>query len=399
MKKRFDCYKFLTVFTLFLMPISISILIVMLNNYEKYDSTLKTAILLLNVAFLTTFIYSFLNMIKQKRIINTNRIIIKFAVLLLFVAYVFEIGTMIKFVYYDDNFKDWLITSSASTINHKGLATKIYSKYTVDEVLENKEEIEPDLIDFSVDYDISLYANEYEKEILEREEGALYKLIQFKYNGFDCHMIAIYDPTRIEVGFNKNNKKYGKVLTDILKSNNAILGINGGGYRWSTGYPLGLIVHDGKIIYSSSTAKHMTAAINYDGVLMVGKISAKEVKEKNIKEAVSFGPALIVNGKAATFKGTGGSGLNPRTVIAQRKDGIVLFLVVNGYGSRLSWKGRGGVYYTDLITILQRYGAYNAANMDGGSSATMVINGKLINDPCDPVKDGQDLIRSAWMLK
>ena len=41
MKKRFDCYKFLTVFTLFLMPISISILIVMLNNYEKYDSISK----------------------------------------------------------------------------------------------------------------------------------------------------------------------------------------------------------------------------------------------------------------------------------------------------------------------------------------------------------------------
>ena len=143
----------------------------------------------------------------------------------------------------------------------------------------------------------------------------------------------------------------------------------------------------------------MTAAINEDGVLIVGKLSAKEVKDKKIKEAVSFGPALIVNGKAASFKGNGGSGLNPRTVIAQRKDGIILFLVVNGYGNRLSWKGRGGVYVTDLIKILQRYNAYNAINMDGGSSATMAINGKVINDPCDPVKDGQDLIRSAWMLK
>ena len=37
--------------------------------------------------------------------------------------------------------------------------------------------------------------------------------------------------------------------------------------------------------------------------------------------------------------------------------------------------------------------------MDGGSSTTMVIEGKLINDPCEPQKDGQDFIRSAWMLK
>ena len=123
---------------------------------------------------------------------------------------------------------------------------------------------------------------------------------------------------------------------------------------------------------------------------MIGKFSAGDVKKKKIKEALSFGPALIVNGKAATFKGTGGSGLNPRTVIAQRKDGIILLLVVNGYGNRLSWKGRGGVYVTDLIKILQRYDVYNAANMDGGSSTTMVINGELINDPCEPQQDGQD---------
>ena len=211
-------------------------------------------------------------------------------------------------------------------------------------------------------------------------------------------MIAIYDPTRVEVAYNSKINR-GKILSDIVKDNNAILGINGGGYYWSTGYPRGLIVHDGKIVYSSGTGKSATAAINSDGVLIVGNLSASDIKSKNIKEAVSFGPALIVNGKAATIKGNGGSGLNPRTVIAQRKDGIILFLVVNGYGSKLSWKGRGGVYVTDLITILKRYNAYNAINLDGGSSTTMVIGNKLINDPCEPQKDGQDFIRSAWVLK
>ena len=160
-----------------------------------------------------------------------------------------------------------------------------------------------------------------------------------------------------------------------------------------------MVVHDGKVVYSSGTGSFQTAAINEDGVLIVGKMSTKDVKTKKIKEAVSFGPSLIVNGKSATFKGNGGSGLNPRTVIAQRKDGIILFLVVNGYGSRLSWKGRGGVYVTDLVKILERYGAYNAINMDGGSSTTMVIGNKLINDPCEPQKNGQDFIRTAWVLK
>ena len=32
---------------------------------------------------------------------------------------------------------------------------------------------------------------------------------------------------------------------------------------------------------------------------------------------------------------------------------------------------------------MQRYGAYNAANLDGGTSSVMSVNGKLINDPID----------------
>jgi exopolysaccharide biosynthesis protein len=303
-----------------------------------------------------------------------------------------------------DYAKVFWITTAMETNDHQYLANIFYSEDTIKQVMNENymDEIEEDTDASSItvgqEEKITSYSSAYEKEILEHEEGALYKLIQFKYNDFDCHMVAVYDPTRVEVGYNKK-KNSGRTLSEILKSNKAILGINGGGYRWGSGYPQGLIVHDGKIVYSSSTGKYLTAAINEDGVLLVGKLSAKDVKKKNIKEAVSFGPALIVNGKAATFKGTGGSGLNPRTVIAQRKDGIILFLVVNGYGSRLSWKGRGGVYVTDLIKILQRYNAYNAVNMDGGSSTTMVINGKLINDPCEPLRDGQDIIRSAWMLK
>lgn len=309
------------------------------------------------------------------------------------------------FVYGPNDYaKVFWITTSMATGDHKYLANIFYSCDTIKQVMsenylvEIREDTDTSSITIGQEEKITSFTSVYEKQILDHEEGDLYKLIQFKYKDFDCHMVAIYDPTRVVVGYNKKVNQ-GKILSEIIKDHGAILGINGGGYLWSNGYPSGLIVHDGKIIYSSGTKKTPTAAINQDGVLLIGSFSASDVKTKNIKEAVSFGPALIVNGKAASFKGNGGSGLNPRTVIAQRQDGIILFLVVNGYGSRLSWKGRGGVYVTDLINILQRYNAYNAINMDGGSSTTMVIGNKLINDPCEPQKNGQDFIRSAWLLK
>ena len=37
----------------------------------------------------------------------------------------------------------------------------------------------------------------------------------------------------------------------------------------------------------------------------------------------------------------------------------------------------------DLIEILQNYGAYNAANLDGGTSSVMIVNDEIINDPVD----------------
>ena len=109
-----------------------------------------------------------------------------------------------------------------------------------------------------------------------------------------------------------------------------------------------------------------------------GYIKKKEAKEKGIRDAVTFGPFLIINGKPSAVLGNGGWGDAPRTAIAQRQDGIVLFLVLNGRKP-----GKVGADMNDLIEILQRYGAYNAANLDGGTSSVLVVDNTIVNDPID----------------
>ena len=42
-----------------------------------------------------------------------------------------------------------------------------------------------------------------------------------------------------------------------------------------------------------------------------------------------------------------------------------------------------GATIKDLIEIMQNYGAYNAANLDGGTSSAMTFNHEIINDPVD----------------
>ena len=45
--------------------------------------------------------------------------------------------------------------------------------------------------------------------------------------------------------------------------------------------------------------------------------------------------------------------------------------------------GRPGADMDDIIEIMQNYGAYNAANLDGGTSTAMAVNGEIISDPVD----------------
>ena len=102
-------------------------------------------------------------------------------------------------------------------------------------------------------------------------------------------------------------------------------------------------------------------------------MTESQAKKKGIRDAITFGPALIVNGEPVSVKGQS-SGLNPRTAIGQRADGAVLMLVIDGrQASSL------GATYSDLITIMLEYGAINAINMDGGSSSLMYYKGEYLN--------------------
>ena len=87
-----------------------------------------------------------------------------------------------------------------------------------------------------------------------------------------------------------------------------------------------------------------------------------------VRDGVSWGPFLIVNGKKSFIKGNGGWGYAARTAIGQRSDGIILLLVVNSNLTRTR-----GANMVDLTEIMSNYGAINAANLDGGTSSVMIL--------------------------
>lgn len=289
-----------------------------------------------------------------------------------------------------DGFRDFWITSAMTTMNHQYLATIFYSDETINKVLEKNEVIEPggitdtDLIDI---YDntitTTVYKDEYDKQVLEHEEGAIYKYFKVDGYSFDAYMAVIYDPSKISVVHTKYMGVTGQYLVDMAKENNAIVAINGGGFvdingESNGGEPRGIIIEDGKIIQSSRNRDKAGGVIGFtnDHKLFLGDVPAEEAVAAGVRDAVEFGPFLVINGESSFIKGNGGYGIHPRTVIGQRKDGIVLFLVVDG--RRVDSIGAG---MKDLSDIMVKYGAYNAANLDGGNSSVLVINNKIVNRP------------------
>lgn len=103
----------------------------------------------------------------------------------------------------------------------------------------------------------------------------------------------------------------------------------------------------------------------------------------NTQEAISGGPRLIVNGQVAVDSAAEGFGagftdeVNPRTAVGITKDGKhLLIATVDGRQSISK-----GVILSDLATIMLRYGAWNAMNLDGGGSTCMSVNGMIVNSP------------------
>ena len=207
---------------------------------------------------------------------------------------------------------------------------------------------------------------------------------------FKGYILVINDPTRIKVGYSSMLGKEGQLTSDIARDNNAIAAINGGGFTdeisgalWAgTGAnPEGIIMSGGKIVYNdikNANEKIEVVALTKLGKLLVGRHTINEMKKIGVTEAVSFGPAMIVNGKKTINSGDGGWGIAPRTAIAQRKDGAIIFIVIDGRQINSL-----GATLREVQDELYKLGAYNATNLDGGSSSTLFYNGEVINNPCD----------------
>lgn len=333
---------------------------------------------------------------------NKKKIIKMILIVFLFSIFFF------LFLFYGpiESFKEFWITSAMNTKSHQYLATLLYSDQYIQEVLrknyvsEVDEISNPDDIYFKK-YNLSIYRNKYEKEILERDEDALYKVVEVNGHGYQGFLVAIYDPSRIHLATTAYLFQKGESILTVSKREKAIIAMNAGGFfdpDWNSNgaIPHGVVISNGRVVSEYQSANMGGGFIGFtkENKFILGKMSKEQAILTGYRDAIEFGPYLIVNGKRSFVKGNGGYGIAPRSAIGQRQDGIVLFLVING---RIP--SSIGADMDDLCDIMERYGAYNAANLDGGSSSELVINGKIINTPVAGGENGLRDMSTFWIVK
>lgn len=231
-------------------------------------------------------------------------------------------------------------------------------------------------------------------ETYDREQGLVISHID--HGSYKGYVMLVDDPSRVYLAPTLYKNKEGMRIRSMLDSYDAIAGINASGFNDPNDSG-----HGGDVIgLSCSSGEYWGSYLNYygsvvfteDDRLVVGNLSVW--RDYKVRDGIQFGPVLVANGKAQV-EGSAGWGIQPRTAIGQREDGVVIMLVIDG--RNLSWSL--GCTVGDLAEIMLAYGAVNASCCDGGSSSVLAYDGVVINKNSSLNPDYGRRLPNAFLVK
>ncbi|PFB58456.1 phosphodiester glycosidase family protein, partial [Bacillus cereus] len=175
--------------------------------------------------------------------------------------------------------------------------------------------------------------------------------------------------------------------------------VNASGFADETGrgggnVATGIVIENGKAIDTNMDRNALTiiTGLTKFGQMITGNYSTQQLLDKQVVSAAGFMPQLIVNGEKMITEGDGGWGSAPRSIMAQKEDGTIMFLVIDGRQTHSI-----GATLKECQDILYEKGAINAMAMDGGSSATLYLGGKVINSP-STLSHEDRYLPNAWVV-
>lgn len=309
------------------------------------------------------------------------------------------------------------IETAMTTDQHKWLATSFFPEWLIDEVMSKQSDVKDITVtDFdgkngnntvtdiygkqSSDILGQSYLTEGEKDPYgntvyanNKEEGIV--ILEVGNSNFVGKLVLVDDPSRVHLAATNYKGSRGQFICDYLDRENAIVGTNASGFYDKGGVSLGGTV-TGQCVsqgeyWGTYNSMYTLVGFDNDNRLVVGGIS--DWSEYDIRDGFQYRPALIIDGEKVV-KDSAGWGLQPRTVIGQCKNGVVLMLVADGRQVGYSL----GATMEDCADILMQYGAVTAGACDGGSSSVIGYNGNVINKPSARNMPTGRYLPNAWVV-
>ncbi len=219
-------------------------------------------------------------------------------------------------------------------------------------------------------------------------------IVGLRGSGYSGRMAIIKDPGQVQLAVSETLGSSGSYLKQICRRNDAVLGINASGFSdpegtGNGGDVFGLVYAGGRAVSDRLDSKMKVIALD-----SANRLNISNTLPPAARDAMQFSPALVVNG-VQLIRGSAGWGLQPRSVIGQMRNGQMLMAIVDGRQPGYSI----GITLGDLTEILYRYGAYQACNLDGGSSAVMYYRGRNITRSSAVTPEKGRHIPNAWIVK
>ncbi len=297
------------------------------------------------------------------------------------------------------------IETAMTTDQHKWLATWFFPDWLIDEVMSAQVDIkdisvtdiygnqsadvlgQENLVVGEKDkFGNTVYANDLKENIV---------ILEIKKTNFKAKLVLVDDPSRVFLGATDYKGSRGEFICDYLEKENAVVGVNASGFIDRGGVSLGgeiagQCVSKGEY-WGRYDSRYTLVGFDENNRLVVGGIENWE--EYNIRDGFQYKPTLILNGEKVV-EDSAGWGLQPRTVVGQCENGVVLLLVVDGRQVGYSL----GATMEDCADILLQYGAVTAGACDGGSSSVIGYDGEVINKPCARDMPTGRYLPNAWLV-
>jgi exopolysaccharide biosynthesis protein len=214
--------------------------------------------------------------------------------------------------------------------------------------------------------------------------------------GYRGVLVIGKDPSRLTCGVAKYLGELGQRAGDIAERYDGLVAMTASGFGDAENVAEGSDLAGGCMSQGKEFGEHYQekgykrVELRTDNRLYIR--DAYTDYARSCTDATEWKPALIVDGRIVVSAADGFTSVNPRACLGQTRDESILMLVIEGRNIDSL-----GTDASECADILARYGAYQAMNMDGGTSAILWYQGEYITKCSnEDLPEGRHL-PNAWI--